>query len=273
MVLFRLFIFLVILPIKLSANELGLHWGGLYHDIDEQVSDQPKALIDIGSQNYSQGHSNKTVNIEGGNEFTSCVQEIILAQEKYNIPMNLLLAIGLQESGRKYKGIMTAWPYTVNSAGTGKYFNTKSEAIYWLRERQNLGYRSSDVGCMQINLKWHGNAFVNLDEAFNPKTNVEYAAQHLIKLHAEFGNWNKAVASYHSRTPEHQKNYLQNLQKNILYANKTRQYFDEITNFAIEQLQNEENKGVINNINTGLPVWGQWMKKILTVYHCSRIKT
>ena len=100
---------------------------------------------------------------------------------------------------------MTAWPWTVNSSGTGKYFDTKSEALSWLKKRMSEGYRSNDVGCMQINLKWHPHAFENIEDGFIPSKNVEYSAQLLLSLYKEFGSWNKAAGAYHSRTPESRK--------------------------------------------------------------------
>jgi hypothetical protein len=60
-----------------------------------------------------------------------------------------------------------------------------------------------DVGCMQVNLQFHPNAFRSLEEAFDPTANVAYAAGFLQQLGAETnGDWNLATGFYHSHTPE-----------------------------------------------------------------------
>ena len=56
---------------------------------------------------------------------------------------------------------------------------------------------------MQVNLKHHPKAFANLNEAFDPATNVSYAAGFLRTNYASLGNWIKATAAYHSRTPSY----------------------------------------------------------------------
>ena len=38
------------------------------------------------------------------------------------------------------------------------------------------GARSIDVGCMQVNLLHHADAFASLEQAFDPVANARYAA-------------------------------------------------------------------------------------------------
>lgn len=68
---------------------------------------------------------------------------------------------------------------------------------------QAQGIESIDVGCMQVNLRHHPDAFKDLDAAFDPAQNVKYAAQFLSRLNHQQGTWHKAVAHYHSATPLH----------------------------------------------------------------------
>jgi soluble lytic murein transglycosylase-like protein len=63
------------------------------------------------------------------------------------------------------------------------------------------GARSYDVGCFQINYRWHGQHFASLDQMFDPDANAAYAARFLSELYAEFGDWSRAAGAYHSRTP------------------------------------------------------------------------
>jgi soluble lytic murein transglycosylase-like protein len=53
--------------------------------------------------------------------------------------------------------------------------------------------RNIDVGCMQVNLGYHGKAFADLEAAFDPATNVAYAARFLSELFSKRRSWALAV--------------------------------------------------------------------------------
>lgn len=148
-----------------------------------------------------------------------CVREILLAQMRHDIPDNLLLGIGLQESGLYRDGELTVWPYAANAEGRGKYFETEAEATAWVAAQQQAGVKSIDVGCMQINMLWHPDAFDSVTEGFNPARNVEYAAKYLARLYRSKGSWREAAAAYHSRTEELGQAYLARLDRNVAVAN------------------------------------------------------
>ncbi|MFA7430955.1 MAG: transglycosylase SLT domain-containing protein, partial [Rhodospirillaceae bacterium] len=78
---------------------------------------------------------------------------------------------------------------------------------------QAKGVRSIDVGCMQINLFYHGKAFPDLETAFDPASNVAYAIEFLTNLKTETGSWNAAAVSYHSKTPEYANRYRAKLRE------------------------------------------------------------
>ncbi|MGX9855032.1 lytic transglycosylase domain-containing protein [Limimaricola variabilis] len=149
-----------------------------------------------------------------------CVAEILRAQLRHRIPGNLLLAIGIQEAGVTRGGHLTIWPWAVNAAGEGRLFDNRDQALAWIAARRAAGIDSIDVGCMQINLRWHPDAFDGVAQGFDPARNVEYAARFLRGLYEEFGDWTAAAGAYHSRTPEAQKVYLAALRGNIEVANE-----------------------------------------------------
>ena len=95
-----------------------------------------------------------------------------------------------------------ARPWTINAENVGSFYDTKEQAIAAVQALQARGVRSIDVGCMQINLMHHADAFSSLDEAFDPRANVAYAARFLNQLFAQLATWPKAAAAYHSQTPE-----------------------------------------------------------------------
>jgi hypothetical protein len=125
------------------------------------------------------------------------------AEDALGIPADLLLAVGVVESGRYDQSVGRAepWPWTINAEGKGARFDTKAAAIAAVEALQREGVSSIDVGCMQVNLAYHGAAFASLEEAFDPVINVAYGAHFLDSLHDARGSWSKAVAAYHSSTP------------------------------------------------------------------------
>jgi hypothetical protein len=116
------------------------------------------------------------------------------------LPAGLLAAVALSESGRRDPEgrRAVAWPWTVNNAGDGRYFDSKAEAIAHVEALRRKGERNIDVGCLQINLKHHPTAFASLEEAFTPSSNVAYGASFLLSLHRETGSWARAVERYHT---------------------------------------------------------------------------
>lgn len=151
--------------------------------------------------------------IEGAKQ---CTQYFPTEERSRQIPVHLLAAISTTETGRYHEGLgmLVPWPWTINVEGKGYYFNSKAEAIAATQKFLGQGKRSIDVGCMQVNLKHHAKAFRNLNEAFDPATNVGYAARFLSTNYAEMGNWIQAAAAYHSRTKSRGNSYLGRVEKN-----------------------------------------------------------
>lgn len=134
---------------------------------------------------------------------TLCRSAIAAAERGSGIPDRLMQAIGIVESGRPdERGGTTAWPWTINVEGVGYSFDSKAEAIAAVNAHRGRGARSIDVGCMQVNLLHHGNAFASLEEALDPAANARYAASFLLRLLAQTGSWPRAAAGYHSLTPD-----------------------------------------------------------------------
>lgn len=133
-----------------------------------------------------------------------CRPALDMAERRHGIPARLLHAIGRVESGRAdaATGQVNPWPWTANAEGQGFYFDTKAQAVAAITAMRAKGVRSIDVGCMQVNLVHHPDAFANLEQAFDPMANADYAARFLRKLFDQTGDWTKAAAWYHSATPE-----------------------------------------------------------------------
>lgn len=123
------------------------------------------------------------------------------------VPPDVLLAITRTETGRTRDGALQPWPWTVNMEGEGRWFDTPEAAQRYVFERFKSGARSFDVGCFQINYKWHGAAFRSIEDMFDPEISGLYAAALLMRLYSETGDWSQAAGAYHSRTPAHATRY------------------------------------------------------------------
>jgi len=138
-------------------------------------------------------------------DWTACRRAIAAVEPGSGLPPGLLTAIALVESGRTNpsRSRLEPWPWAYNLEGESRFAASRAAAVAEVAALRAAGRQSIDVGCMQINLLHHPQAFRNLSEAFDPMANVRYAAAFLRDLRARTGDWAKAIANYHSATPEH----------------------------------------------------------------------
>jgi|GEM_PF-3558245 len=145
-----------------------------------------------------------------------CVSAIHKVVNKIPVPKDVLMAVALTETGTKQGGKLAPYPWAINVEGRGYLFPTKKKAIKAVKKYLSQGKRSIDVGCMQLNWRWHGHKFNHsLEKAFDPSTNITVGARYIKEHHRKFKNWHKAAGRYHSGTHKHakkyQRRYLQNL--------------------------------------------------------------
>ncbi len=138
---------------------------------------------------------------------TICDQAASHASQRTGVPITVLKAISLTETGRKRGGEMRPWPWTVNMEGKGVWFDDQDSAQTYVYKHYKRGARSFDVGCFQLNYKWHHQGFSSIEEMFDPIANAMYAANFLLDLYQEKGNWKDAAGAYHSRTPKYANKY------------------------------------------------------------------
>lgn len=129
-----------------------------------------------------------------------CDREAARAARLFGVSRKTLKAIGRVESGLVQDGVFAPWPWTINVRGKGLRFRSKAEAVKYASALLDRGIRSFDVGCFQLNFRWHGSKFNGLEEMFSPRANAEGAARFLSELFEEFATWSDAVGAYHSRT-------------------------------------------------------------------------
>jgi soluble lytic murein transglycosylase-like protein len=138
-----------------------------------------------------------------------CRQAVAAAERAHGIPAHLLSAIARVESGRRDQatGTFNPWPWTINMDGEGSFYESREQAVSAARTMRPHVAVSIDVGCMQISLVHHPDAFASLSQAFDPAANADYAARFLLQLYETAGSWPRAVALYHSATPELGQDY------------------------------------------------------------------
>jgi len=124
----------------------------------------------------------------------ACEREMALAAKKFDVPLGILYAVGLTETG--VKGSLQ--PNAMNIEGRSYFAASAREAIREFEKARERGARLIDLGCMQINHHYHGDRFPSLQAMLEPRTNVEYAARFLTELKAREGSWTMAVARYHA---------------------------------------------------------------------------
>ena len=177
-------------------------------------------------------------------ESNKCTRLFAYHEVLYDLPKNTLHSISLHETGRTHHlhKQPIPWPWSVNSEGRSFYFNTKAEAVEFVRQELQHNKTSIDVGCMQINLKYHGHHFKSVEHALDPKSNIDYGAKFLSQKFQQFHNWPEAIAHYHSAKSEFGQKYskkvfhiAQNIEKhkrsiNNFYRQFRVKKFDTIKN-------------------------------------------
>ena len=127
-----------------------------------------------------------------------CLAAAVQAAKETGVPQTVLLAVMLVETGRNGR----PWPWTINLAGQGHWLDSAEAAHDLAEEALENGTASVDLGCFQLNYRWHGAAFASLADMLDPAQNAAYAAGYLAQHHARTGDWAAAAAAYHSATPE-----------------------------------------------------------------------
>ena len=131
-----------------------------------------------------------------------CLSEARRAEAQHGIPSGLLQSITRVEAGRKtVTGEFMPWAWTLNDAGEGLFFDSREAAMRHLEAAVAAPGHSVDVGCMQVNTKWHMEGFHDLSDMLDPVQNADYAAGFLLDLHEAHQSWDDAVKHYHSSEP------------------------------------------------------------------------
>ncbi|WPY00412.1 Lytic transglycosylase domain-containing protein [Candidatus Trichorickettsia mobilis] len=176
-------------------------------------------------------------------ESLKCSRLFSYFERKHRIPLDTLHSISLQESGKTHSkhNIKIVWPWTVNVEGQGYFFDNKREAVLFVKQQLLTGKTSIDIGCMQINLKHHPDAFKSIEHAFDPVSNITYGAEFLKRKYDQLGNWLQAIAHYHSATHELGSKYKESVVK---IANNMNEYKYSLKAYSYPHYYNRHSQPV-----------------------------
>jgi soluble lytic murein transglycosylase-like protein len=143
-----------------------------------------------------------------------CEREMTRAAAQHGVPLNVLYSVGLTETGRRGEHS----PYDMNVDGQAVHSTSLAEAMARFTQAKQRGAKFIDIGCMQINHRFHAADFRSLGEMFDPAHNVEYAANFLKSLKAQEGSWTLAVARYNAEpgNPAAEKTYVCSVIRNMV---------------------------------------------------------
>jgi soluble lytic murein transglycosylase-like protein len=150
----------------------------------------------------------------GAEEPLACEKEMTRAAALNGVPLNVLYSVGLTETGRE--GELS--PYDMNVDGRAVHSTSLAEAMARFAQAEQRGAKFIDIGCMQINHRFHSADLRSLGEMFDPARNVEYAANFLKSLKAQEGSWTLAVARYNAgpNNPAAERTYVCAVIRNMI---------------------------------------------------------
>lgn len=128
-----------------------------------------------------------------------CEREMVLAAERHGVPLAVLYAVALNETGRGGR----LHPYALNIDGKAIYASSQAAAVRSFEQARASGHKLIDVGCMQINHYWHAQQFASVRQMFEPYDNVDYGAKFLRQLYGQERSWTRAIAVYHAGKHNH----------------------------------------------------------------------
>lgn len=148
------------------------------------------------------------------NDGKVCEQFLLAISASEGVPLGVLYAVGLTETGKKG----SLHPYALNIEGKTIFTANREEALAQFALARKQGKKLIDLGCMQVNYHYHRANFNSVSDMVDPLKNITYAAKFLKSLRESEGSWTAAVAKYHCspRKPAEQKRYICSVVTNLV---------------------------------------------------------
>ena len=125
-----------------------------------------------------------------------CAAAAAESETYWGLPPGILWAVGMVESRKGGE----PWPWTLNfnSSVGGRYFASRDAAAAPLAAAIAAGDRNIDIGCFQVNWRWHSAGAHRPEVFLEPRANAYYAGFMLRELYDRSGSWDTAIGKYHS---------------------------------------------------------------------------
>jgi soluble lytic murein transglycosylase-like protein len=151
------------------------------------------------------GIAASSFSLAGAKAENICEREMHRASARYDVPLGILYAVGLTETGRKN----SLQPYAMNIEGKAEFFPSQAAALRRFTQVHAEGAKLIDLGCMQINHYYHSSEFPSVGAMLQPS---------LKRLREREGNWTMAVARYHAgpNNDPAQKRYVCRVMTNMI---------------------------------------------------------
>jgi len=135
---------------------------------------------------------------------TGTMWERVSKASACNAPPLLLYSLAIQESRHSVgSGLIRPHPFALRNAVSGsKYPASKAEAAKLLAQYIQED-PLTDIGMMQINLRWNGNRVASPEMLLDPETNIAVAAQILCEaLSIKRDDIELGIGGYHTMNPK-----------------------------------------------------------------------
>jgi len=142
-----------------------------------------------------------------------------IVAKSYEMPVDILYAIALAESGKRYQKTTTPWPWALNIDGQSVFCDSQREAVSQIG-RAVANKKPVDIGLMQVSWRWHSQRFSSVEEALIPMRNLSAGAAILHEQFEQTKDWWIAVGRYHD--PGQDAVSLENAQR---YRERIRQHW------------------------------------------------
>ena len=128
-----------------------------------------------------------------------CMKAIEEVSSRMGVSDDLMLKIAKVESG--LGSTKTPWPWTIQVQGRSYYFKNKEAMVAYCKSLLRQGIENFDMGCFQINWRWHKDKVRSPRDLCDPRRNAFVAASFLNELKDRHQSWDQAVSYYHSGDP------------------------------------------------------------------------
>lgn len=132
-----------------------------------------------------------------------------------------------------YRG--APWPWSANLQGKSYYFKSEKALKDFINSLSSNEKENLDVGCMQLNYRYHGWKFKDVQEMTDPQRNMVLGTMYLYELYLrekihqlsikqknpkkkmlnDLHIWAIAVGRYHSHRQNHGKKYVKAVTKHL----------------------------------------------------------